>query len=72
MSPYRIKHKQYRGSSRGTDVTTDGYPLSGGNAVQSRGYDFCTRQIIISPETHVNVSLEYYYYIGYWFYLVWY
>ena len=52
-----IKHRQYRGSSRGTDTTTDGAPtFQMSQLTQNRGYDTCTRAVIIPPEYQVNVS----------------
>ena len=53
-----IKHRQFKGSSssRGTDTMTDGPSFPMNQLTQNRGYDSCTRSILVNPELQVNVS----------------
>lgn len=53
-----IKHRQFKGSSnsRGTDTMTDGPSFPMNPLTQTRGYDSCTRSILVNPELQVNVS----------------
>ena len=53
-----IKHRQFKGSSssRGTDTMTDGPSFPMNQLTQNRGYDSCTRSILVNHELQVNVS----------------
>lgn len=53
-----IKHRQFKGSSssRGTDTMTDGPSFPMNPLTQTRGYDSCTRSILVNHELQVNVS----------------
>ncbi|XP_011409672.1 PREDICTED: ras-related protein RABF2a-like [Amphimedon queenslandica] len=54
---YRIKHRQFRGSSRGTDTMTDGPTFPMNQLTQTRGYDSCSRSILATPEIQVNLTI---------------